>query len=79
MLGGFVLLPYEITHEVAQQLGTGAVTRFRGLGKFALQCVVDAEGKGGFTHFLAPRCVTWSVHRSTRLVKRSWRWMGGMG
>jgi hypothetical protein len=50
MLGGLLLLPNEVTHEIAQKLRGIAVTAFGGVGELGLQRLIDPESKGCFAH-----------------------------
>jgi hypothetical protein len=58
MLGGLLLLPNEVTHEVAQKLRCIAVTAFGGVGELGLQRLIDPESKGCFVHGLIPRVLS---------------------
>ncbi len=50
MLGGFLLLPHEVAHEVTQELCAGTVTGFRGRGEFVFQDRIDSEGESCFVY-----------------------------
>lgn len=59
---GFLLLPNEVTHEVAQQPGAGTVTPLGRFGELVFEVFIDAEGDGRFAPGLAPMCysvITW--------------------
>ena len=52
MQGGLLLLFYEITHEITQELRAGTVTRLRSGGKLFFQSFIDPEGKGCVAHYI---------------------------
>jgi len=56
MLDRFLLLLHEFTHEVAQQLRAGAVSRLRGRGELVFQSLIDPKSKGCFAHGVALMC-----------------------
>jgi hypothetical protein len=58
MLGHFLLLPNEVSHEVSQQLRTRAVTLLGCRCELIFQAFIDAEGESRFTHGLIPLCYT---------------------
>ena len=58
MLGGLLLLPNEVTHEIAQKLRGIAVTGFGGVGELGLQRLIDPESKGCFAHGLTPNVLS---------------------
>jgi hypothetical protein len=52
----FLLLPNEVTHEVAQQLCAGTVAVLGGCSELLFQAFIDPEGEGCFADGLAPMC-----------------------
>ena len=57
MLGALLLLPNEVTHEIAQKLRGSPVTAFGGVGELRLQRLIDPESKGCFAHGQPPHVV----------------------
>ena len=56
MLCGFLLLLYELPHEVPKELRPATVPGFGGLAKLAFQSVVDPEGEGCLIHGCVLMC-----------------------
>jgi hypothetical protein len=54
-------LLHVITHEVAQELRAGTITRFRGRKKLVFQSLIGPKGKSCFAHGVASMCYALSA------------------